>query len=323
MVGREKIESYTGGAINAMTTAGLEVQPEEFSEDECVCRNYSHIEQNQRMALDVKDKNNNGTVVIMNFTGAYEAQDFYREQEAQWVDLRNIQGTNCYCGPEGEEAIKSALGALKPEGLHFLDSGNYHYVSKIWLDKIEEEFQLLVFDHHTDMQVPAFGDILSCGGWIKQALDTNPLLHKVYLAGPPDSEELRSELEQYGPRLVWIGEEKLEVRSRGAKLGPGGQTALEPGSGIISCLDNSGLPIYISFDKDILSPSEAVTNWDQGQAKLKDVLNCIREAASRRSIIGADICGEDPEGSEQGADWAADVNNRVNREIVCEFQYKL
>ena len=47
------------------------------------------------------------------------------------------------------------------EGIHFLDSGNYHYVSKIWMEKIEEEFELLVLDHHTDMQPPMFGDILS------------------------------------------------------------------------------------------------------------------------------------------------------------------
>ena len=53
---------------------------------------------------------------------------------------------------------------LGAEGIHFLDSGNYHYVTKLWLDQVKEPFDLLVLDHHTDLQQPMFGDILSCGG---------------------------------------------------------------------------------------------------------------------------------------------------------------
>ena len=143
----------------------------------------------------------NNNIVIMNFTGAYEKQEFYGDLGAVWLDLRDIQGTNCYCDEEAEAAIKNlfnngschgrAAPAIKerirpmgPFGIHFLDSGNYHYVSKIWLDKVEGEFELLVFDHHTDMQMPIFGNILSCGGWIQAALDTNTGLKRVYLAGP-------------------------------------------------------------------------------------------------------------------------------------------
>ena len=90
-----------------------------------------------------------------------------------------------YCDEEAEAAIKERISLMGPSGIHFLDSGNYHYLSKLWLDKIEGEFELLVFDHHTDMQMPMFGNILSCGGWIQAALDTNTRLKRVYLAGPP------------------------------------------------------------------------------------------------------------------------------------------
>ena len=119
----------------------------------------------------------------MNFTGVYENQEFYQDLGAVWLELGDIQGTNCYCDEEAEAAIKERISLMEPSGIHFLDSGNYHYVSKIWLDKIEEEFELLVFDHHTDMQMPMFGNILSCGGWIQAALDTNKRLKRVYLAG--------------------------------------------------------------------------------------------------------------------------------------------
>ena len=138
------------------------------------------------MLNNKKFKNNN--IVIMNFTGVYENQEFYQDLGAVWLELGDIQGTNCYCDEEAEAAIKERISLMEPSGIHFLDSGNYHYVSKIWLDKIEEEFELLVFDHHTDMQMPMFGNILSCGGWIQAALDTNTRLKRVYLAGPPSME---------------------------------------------------------------------------------------------------------------------------------------
>ena len=196
------------------------------------------------MLNNKKLKNNN--IVIMNFTGVFENQEFYQDLGAVWLELGDIQGTNCYCDEEAEAAIKERISLMEPSGIHFLDSGNYHYVSKIWLDKIEEEFELLVFDHHTDMQMPMFGNILSCGGWIQAALDTNTRLKRVYLAGPPSMEA-----EADRERVVGINEEELKT----------------PGC-ISRHLKNSELPLYISLDKDILTRSCAITNWDQGEAQL-------------------------------------------------------
>ena len=233
-------------------------------------------------------------LVIMNFSGVYEAEGFYKNHGHVWVDCKDIKGTNCYCDEEGENAIREAIRELGPEGIHFLDSGNYHYVSKIWLEKIEEEFELLVLDHHTDMQMPMFGNILSCGGWIQAALDTNTGLKRVYLAGPPCMEA-----EADGNRVVGINEEELKV----------------PGC-ISRHMEDSGLPLYISLDKDILNRSCAVTNWDQGETQLEDVLACIKEAASCRGIIGVDVCGEDP---EQEGIRASQINQNTNREIICKL----
>lgn len=247
------------------------------------------------MLNNKKLKNNN--IVIMNFTGVYENQEFYQELGAVWLELGDIQGTNCYCDDEAEAAIKERISLMEPSGIHFLDSGNYHYVSKIWLDKIEEEFELLVFDHHTDMQMPMFGNILSCGGWIQAALDTNTRLKRVYLAGPPSMEA-----EADRERVVGINEEELKT----------------PGC-ISRHLKNSGLPLYISLDKDILTRSCAITNWDQGEAQLEDVLACIKEAASCCSIIGVDVCGENPDDQEQEGNRASQTNQSTNREIVCKL----
>ena len=107
------------------------------------------------------------------------------------------------------------------------------------------------------------------------------------------------EAEADGERVVGINEEELKL----------------PGC-ISRHLKDSGLPLYISLDKDILNRSCAVTNWDQGETQLEDVLACIKEAASCRSIIGADVCGEDPEQEGIGASL---INQNTNREIICKL----
>ena len=39
------------------------------------------------------------------------------------------------------------------------------------MEKIDMPFRLILFDNHTDMQPPAFGGLLSCGGWAAEALE--------------------------------------------------------------------------------------------------------------------------------------------------------
>lgn len=244
------------------------------------------------------DKN----IIIMNFSGVYEKQGLKAvlEEKCEAVnvtelDFRDISGTNCYCDGPAEEEIKKRICSYGPEGMHFLDSGNYHYLTKIWLELVKEPFELLVFDHHTDMQRPAFGGILSCGGWIREALETNPNLKHVVLVGPPEAamEETKKELSEDGEELLkkitWISEEKfLENEENSDQI-------LQ----ICGTLKNSGeaedLPLYLSIDKDVLMESEGKTNWDQGKVSLNQVLEFVKYYTERKRLIGVDVCGEDPE----------------------------
>ena len=38
--------------------------------------------------------------VIMNFSGVYAEEDFYRDKEHIWIDFTRMQGVNCYCTQE-------------------------------------------------------------------------------------------------------------------------------------------------------------------------------------------------------------------------------
>lgn len=93
-----------------------------------------------------------------------------------------MNGTECYCDEEGASALQRMIADYSPQGIHFIDSGNYHYVTKFWTDKLATPFALLVFDHHPDMQPPLFEHILSCGSWVKDVLDTNANCKKVIIA---------------------------------------------------------------------------------------------------------------------------------------------
>ena len=119
-------------------------------------------------------KQNNMTV--MDFTGIYENEKFYKHKNIRWLDLHELQGVYGYCSQEARRTIEAKISNLSPEGIHFIDSGNFHYVSEFWIEKMKHDFILVVFDHHSDMMQPLFDDILSCGSWILNSLENNKYL---------------------------------------------------------------------------------------------------------------------------------------------------
>lgn len=98
-------------------------------------------------------------------------------EEAEHLDLTALKGTTCYCDATAEEAIADAFKSLPVNALHWIDGGDYHYLSDIWMRFLNAPTQLVLFDHHPDDQDPAFGgEILSCGGWVAHSRKHNPLL---------------------------------------------------------------------------------------------------------------------------------------------------
>ena len=96
--------------------------------------------------------------MIFDFTQCYPKR---KEPGLEWHDCSAIGGSRLYCSRDAEEKIKALIAPAGVSGIHFIDSGDYHYISKIMTDFIKEPFTLVLIDHHTDMQLPMFGDILS------------------------------------------------------------------------------------------------------------------------------------------------------------------
>lgn len=235
-----------------------------------------------------KNKNNRITqtidfkeTVIMNFSGIYKNQNFYKnyaEEEIFWTELSDLSGCNCYCDAEASDRIRKEIQAFTGKGLHFIDSGNYHYMTRLWLEKLQIPFRLLVFDNHTDMQPPAFGGLLSCGGWIVASLEELPLLQEVILVGPDEEAytQVEPDLQQ---KVLFLSREKLSTMTAEEKVG------------FFNNLSED-LPLYVSVDKDVLCKGDASTTWSQGDMHLSELMSFLELVLERQNILGMDVCGE-------------------------------
>ena len=244
--------------------------------------------------------------IIMDFSGIYREESFFENrEEVCWLDCRDISGVNGYCSDDAQEEIRKRIQEYRYEGIHFLDSGNNHYLSKFWLEKIQEPFSLVVFDHHTDMQESAFFGMLSCGSWIKAVLETNPYVKEVCVVGPPKQAVKQCESKLVS-KVVFVTQEELQEK----KLETW-KTFLENGK---------NLPVYISIDKDVLSPEDARTNWDQGDMRLETLEQMTEHIVKVRSVLGGDICGENPQDtSKMIGNEECHINNKTNLKLLHLF----
>ncbi|MGZ0084454.1 arginase family protein [Caldibacillus thermoamylovorans] len=208
-------------------------------------------------------------VALLHLDGTYRPQTRLLRFPHEWVDLADVPETNLYCSQTALAEIKRRLRRRRTRGAVLIGSGNYHYVTYLLLQEIQEPFTLVLFDHHTDAD-PDDG-LMSCGSWVARALD-HPLLRKVVIAGPT-----------FSPNHL----------------------QLSPNITVLSFADDDEWPrallevvptrsVYISIDKDVLSREDAVTNWDHGTMPLSVLLACLRRLLLQKNVLGVDVCGEYP-----------------------------
>lgn len=120
-----------------------------------------------------------GDICILNFNHTYENQDFYKKKDYKIIDLYDLKNVSRYCDEKTLNIIRKKLYDIENYKIKFIDSGNYHYISYLILEKIKKPFVLVLFDHHTDMQPSYFEELMSCGCWVKKTLDDNEYIEKV------------------------------------------------------------------------------------------------------------------------------------------------
>ena len=231
------------------------------------------------------------SLLIADFTGMYEAEGFLQSLQDRRVPYRqvrlgDIEGTCCYCDPEAEAEISRRLEPVPEERVRWIDSGDYHYVTKILAAREREPFTLVLVDNHPDDQAPAFGGVLSCGSWVKELRESCPMLAEAWTLGPDH-----------------------RIRNLSGTV----DRELEEGiDDLVAALE--GKRVYLSVDKDVLDRTFARTDWSQGTYSL-DTLKGWLERLLRLNVVAVDVCG-----GLSPAQGAKPQDLRVNGETDVELQ---
>ena len=216
-----------------------------------------------------------GDICILNFNHTYENQDFYKKKDYKIIDLYDLKNVSRYCDEKTLNIIRKKLYDIENYKIKFIDSGNYHYISYLILEKIKKPFVLVLFDHHTDMQQPLMEGMMSCGDWAGMVLDQNPALQQFILIGPAE-DDIKQIRTKHLDKLITFSAEEI-------RKGEGVERLKRI---------HGGVPLYISIDKDVLSEQYSETNWNQGELTLGMLEHMLQYFLERAPVYGIDICGE-------------------------------
>lgn len=214
-------------------------------------------------------------LTILDFDGTYEEQtELCARFPHRDVDFRTLRGTSLYCSQQAFSSIRNLLPRSREPAVTLIGSGNYHFVALALLSQIEKPFSLVLIDHHTDSAEGEIPNLISCGNWIRHAFRQVPQLRRVLMIG-----QTPAAVTQLSPN----------IREKTRYLTP---AQLSDVTELLADIPTEDL--YLSFDKDALDPTQAVTNWDQGELQLPALLPELKVLTREKHLCGADICGEFP-----------------------------
>jgi len=211
--------------------------------------------------------------------------------------------------------VYTALEGMLQESLRephhgvFLGSGDFHHLSFFLLKEAARRHQLsprsldvIVLDNHPDNMRYPFG--IHCGSWVSHAAQL-PCVRRVHVVGITSSDISLSHA--WENRLAPLWNRKLVYWSVGVRagwlscLGRAGQTrTFASADALVKELEHTireADRLYLSIDKDVLSPEAVRTDWDQGVFTLEHVQRiarlCSGDAAEQHArLVGFDITGE-------------------------------
>lgn len=196
-------------------------------------------------------------LLILHFDDIYLYQNRLRSLGRE-VDLRNIDSVRYLCPIERLNDLETKIPSYR-RTITFIGSGDFHYITYLFLKRIDTQFNLLVIDRHIDAK-ETFPGFISCGSWLNNASKLKSLKNIFYIGA-----ENKTNIDKIHKLSIdfWSFETLYKNKN----------------------------PIYLSIDKDVLDGSYFRSNWDQGNLKLEELLY-ILSSIPKDKIIGVDICGE-------------------------------
>ena len=232
-------------------------------------------------------------IQVLDFSGSFsgEAELFPKKVHDEFsfavTDFSDLDGTMCFCSEESAAGIRLRMNdgmfMVDAGGIHWIDTGDYHYLTYFYLEKLAGPFTLVLMDHHPDDQPSVFGgDLLSCGGWVLEAMEHLTLMRRVVTIGPDGYIMVRERISS--GKAPWRIVRKVDL------YGVDGEEDLAAAEVVISETVPVGERVYLSLDKDVLSMDFSRTNWSQGGMSLSGMLRLL-QLLKGRVLLGADICG--------------------------------
>lgn len=107
------------------------------------------------------------------------------------MDLSGFEGTNCYCSQESARLAREMVRSLPLDAVHLIGTGDYHYATLFWAERMAEDFVLVLMDNHSDDQPGAFGPgQLSCGNWVLSVRELPHCRKSVWIRSAEDFRQL-------------------------------------------------------------------------------------------------------------------------------------
>lgn len=206
----------------------------------------------------------------------------------KWTDFQRLEN-------ELQRRLPDDYGPI------FLGSGDYHHVSQLLIKQRHKRLEndkltIIVIDNHPDNMRYPFG--IHCGSWISHAAAL-PFVDHIHVVGITSGDiSIRHAVEN---RLKPLISKKLTYWSTGVNVGWAALLGLKSAfqtfdniddmmSAFIGSIYKVGHAIYLSIDKDALSPRFIHTNWDQGEMETRHLTDLITNLGKK--LIGCDITGE-------------------------------
>jgi hypothetical protein len=206
--------------------------------------------------------------------------------------------------PGGLERLARRLACAMPASfgpaLVFSGSGDFHHVTPLLLERAiaaagGPRVTVLHFDNHPDWV--RFGAGVHCGSWVGRAARL-PQVARVVTVGVCSRDIDRADKKNADLEIVADGRVEIYAyrpRPTFSLCGRAWPTIEAMGEAAFAGYLPQRIEteaVYVTIDKDLLSPGEAGTNWDQGRTSVAFLHALIEGAVAGRRLIGADVVGD-------------------------------
>jgi arginase family enzyme len=232
--------------------------------------------------------------------------------QARYRDLRDLERPlRLWARHEAMNEFHRRIGdggAADEPVVTLLGSGDYHHLAPVLIAQRREKLTVFHFDNHPDWT--RLAPRHHCGSWVNRVLELDHVA-RVLTIGPCSDDLVRPQAK--GGNLAALREGRLELypwrHAPSFVLGRFGDgpsyrqrsrylvwrnVADEDGKRFLDEVVERAPTeaVWLTIDKDVLRPEDALTNWDQGEMPLSFLLAAIHAIGRRHRVVGADICGD-------------------------------